>query len=195
MWVFMTKGVVVKSVTEMNATHHAQRAWQSKMTRSFGNYRLRAEQLPALAIGLNHGYLGSASDHEMVMSLMQAREAENVAALLDYYKHCRSVQRDLTSSSEPDLDYLDLFGDSRRAKMYIKETIDGMEISYTLACAAECLRLHPSLMDDSWNCNNASRDACATWEIAETDVARFKEMLDADGVDLRCIYLATAHQE
>ncbi|NCZ53379.1 MAG: hypothetical protein EBY81_05740, partial [Verrucomicrobia bacterium] len=134
MWVFMTKGVVVKSATEMNATHNAQRAWQSKMIRSFADYRLRPDQLAALAICLNHGYLGSASDHEMVLALMQAREAENAAALSEYYKHCRSVQRDLTSSSEHDLDYLDLFGDSRRSKMYVKETIEGVEISYTVAC-------------------------------------------------------------
>jgi hypothetical protein len=186
MWVFLTKGVVVKSITEMNATHMAQRAWQSRMTSSFGDYRLRAEQLPALALGLNHGYIGSASDHEMVLSLMQAREAENVAVLSDYYKHCRSVQRDLTSSSEQDLDYLDLFGDSRRGKMYVKETIEGVEISYTMACAADCLRLHPGLMASSWNCANAARDACAIWETAETDVSRFQEMLDADGTDLKC---------
>ena len=185
MWVFMTKGVVVKSVTEMNAAHHAQRAWQSKMTTNFGDYRLRAEQLPALAIGLNHGYIGSASDHEMILSLMQAREAENVATLSEYYKHCRSVQRDLTSSSEQDLDYLDLFGDSRRAKMYVKETIEGVEISYTMACAADCLRLHPSLMVSLWDCTHASRDACAIWETTETDVKRFQEMLGADGTDLR----------
>lgn len=185
MWVFMMKSVVVKSVTEMNATHNAQRAWQSKMTTSFGDYRLRAEQLPTLAIGLNHGYIGSASDHEMVLSLMRAREAENVATLSDYYKHCRSVQRDLISSSEQDLDYLDLFGDSRRAKLYVKETIEGVEISYTMACAADCLRLHPSLMVTSWDCTHAPRDACAIWDATETDVVRFQEMLDADGAELR----------
>lgn len=185
MLVFMTKGVVVKSNTEMNATHNAQRAWQSKMTRSFVDYRLRPDQLAALAIGLNHGYIGSASDHEMVLALMQAREAENVAALFEYYKHCRSIQRDLTSSSEQDLDYLDLFGDSRRAKMYVKETIEGVEISYTLACATDCLRLHLSLMDTPWVCTNASRDACATWGAAEPDVARFQEMLGTDCADLR----------
>ena len=40
-------------------------------------------------------------------------------------------------------------------------------------------------MDSSWDCTNASRDACATWDAAEPDVARFQEMLDADGTDLR----------
>lgn len=173
MWVFMTKGVVVKSVSEMNAAHHAQRAWQSKMIASFGDYRLRAEQLPALALGLNHGYVGSASDHEMILSLMQAHEAENIATLSDYYKHCRSVQRDLTSSSEQDLDYLDLFGDKLRGKIF--------EDGRTMACISDCLRLHPTLMDATWNAAHASRDSDHLFKSASDDIDRFNAMLDSDG--------------
>ena len=91
------------------------------------------------------------------------------------YSHCRSIQRDLSSSSEQDVDYLDLFGDSKRSKMYVE---------YTLACAADCLRLHPDLMEPSWNSAHASRDAKAIWELAQADVHRFNEMIDVDGASL-----------
>ena len=181
--VFMTKGIVVKNATEMNATHQAQRGWQAKMAAQFDDWALRADQLPSLAVALNHGYVRSDAEQAMVVSLMEAYGAD-VATLSEYYNHCRSVQRDISFTSEQELDYLDLFGDKKRAKQYVVETLDGVEIRYTLACASDCLRLHPGLMDSRWNSANASRDAVSLWTDAESDVTRFNDMLNSDGMGL-----------
>jgi hypothetical protein len=181
--VFMTKGIVVKTVSEMNATHQAQRQWQSRMAALFEDWTLRADQIHGLAVASNHGYTRSDADQAMVVSLMEAYGAD-VTLLSEYYNHCRSVQRDISFTSEHDLDYLDLFGDRKRTKQYVQETLDGVEIRYTLACAADCLRLHPGLMDREWNSANASRDSASLWTGAESDVTRFNDMLNSDGMSL-----------
>jgi hypothetical protein len=71
--------------------------------------------------------------------------------------------RDISFTSEHDLDSLDLFGDRKRTKQYVQETLDGVEIRYTLDCASYFLRLHPGLMDSTWNSSNSSRDAASLW--------------------------------
>ena len=116
---------------------------------------------------------------------MKAYQVDNEASLSKYYKHCRRFQRDLSSSSEQDLDYIDLFCDIRRTKRYITELVDGVEISDTLASAVDCLRLHPGLMQASWNFTHAARDVCVVWKRAEAYVARWNDKVDSDGVGLK----------
>ena len=162
--VFMTKGVIVTSATEMNVTYHAQRVWRSRMSGVFGDGPVRAEQIPSLAM---------------------AYQVDNDASLSKYYKHCSRYQRDLSSSSDQDLDYFDLFCDIRRTKRYITEIIDGVEISYTMASAVGCLLLHPGLMEASWDPTHVARDVCVVWKRAEAAVVRYNDKVDSDGVGLK----------
>ena len=84
--------------------------------------------------------------------------------------------------SAEDLDFLDLFGDGRRSKIFIELTEDETSIGMTFASASDCLRLHPTLMGPGWDFSHASRDAQQIWDSAASDVTRFLQLLNIDGL-------------
>jgi hypothetical protein len=170
--VYLLKEIVVRNGTELNR-NHGQRDWRAKFGTSFDGSDVPPDRLFEVVKGANHGYKGSPTAHDMVMQLATAVGAD-AGAMKQYYNHCRAVQRDLSHLGEEDLDYLDLFGDSKREKLYLEGT-------RTVACVADCLRLHPKLMEVTWNPHNASRDTEMLFESAAADIVRFNEMLDADG--------------
>jgi hypothetical protein len=178
LYVFLTKGIVVCNGRELNR-NHGRRDWRNKASAVFGEGPILPERVAELVVELNHGYNGRLRDQELIVDLLKSLrvETETVEA---YYNHCRSVQRDLSALSETDLDYLDLFCDSRRSKLYCTEILGEVTFFFTMACAADCLRLHPELMDRTWNVVNAARDSVSIWEACHRDVELFAEMLRRD---------------
>jgi hypothetical protein len=177
--VFMKKGVVPKTATEMNQTHHVQREWRTLQER-FGPGPINLDRAFELAVELNHGYHGTPDSHQRVVDLVHVYGAD-ANPLRAYYDHCRSIQRDVSGMAEEDLDYQDLFCDAGRSKLFIQKEEEGVCLQYTLANAADCIRRHPRLMPTTWNANQAARDAMRIWEQAESDVAQFLTMLQNDG--------------
>ena len=173
--VFMTRGLLVKIGAEL-------RDWRKKMRDGFGPGPMAPSRVYEMAVTLHHGYVGSAADQDKMLELLSAL-SEPTAALELYYRHCRSVHVDVACRQEEDLDYLDLFCDARREKLFLLAD-EGTPFSYTVACTADCLRAHPGLMPAGWMCTNAARDALQIWEGCATDVTLFKEMLAADGAVL-----------
>jgi len=183
--VYLLKGVVVTNGTELNR-NHGQRDWRAKFEAVFPDGVVPLDRVFDMVKITNHGYKGSLTSHDMVVQLTAALGAD-VTPMQQYYSHCRAVQRDLGQLVEEDLDYLDLFGDARRDKIFME---DGGVIR-TMACVADCLRLHPKLMEVTWNASQAARDSERLFAEAADDVARFNLMLDADGRCLKGIQVAT----
>jgi hypothetical protein len=176
--VFLLKGVAVGTGTELNR-NNGQRDWRAKFAAAFPDGTVPPDRVLDVVKGVNHGYKGSPGAHDMVVQLMAALGAD-VTTMQQYYSHCRAVQRDLGQLVEEDLDYLDLFGDGRRDKIYVEEG----GVGRTMACVADCLRLHPKLMEVTWNASQAARDSERLFVEAGEDIARFNHMLDADS---RCL--------
>lgn len=173
--VYLTKGILVKNMTELNR-QHGQRDWRANFENVFVGGLVPYDRMVELVKAVNHGYAAASTSQDMVVQLAEALGADHTA-LKQYYKHCASVQRDLSAQFEDDLDYLDLFGDKSRGKIF-KE-------GRTLACISDCLRLHPTLMETTWNAANASRDSDHLFKSAADDIDRFNAMLNSDGRVLR----------
>ena len=178
--VYLTKDILVRNGTELNR-HHGQRDWRAKFAEIFPDGRVPPGRILEVAKAVNHGYRGERTAHDMVVQLAAAFGVAT-EELEQYYKHCRAVQRDLSHLAEEELDYLDLFGDHRREKICTQAGT----ATCTMACVADCLRLHPLLMEASWNTSHASRDAETLFGAAAPDVVRFNEMLDSDRRRLIC---------
>jgi hypothetical protein len=146
--VYLHKEIVVRNGTELNR-NNGQRDWRAKFGASFDGAEVPPDRLFEVIKAANHGYKGSMAAHDMVLQLATAVGGD-VEEMRQYYSHCRAVQRDLSHLGEEDLDYLDLFGDSKREKLYVEGGS-----SRTVACVADCLRLHPKLMEASWNPQHA----------------------------------------
>jgi hypothetical protein len=173
--VYLTKHVLVHNGTELHR-QHGQRDWRAKFGEVFVGGSVPYNRMVELVMAVNHGYAATSTSQEMVVQLAQALGADHTP-LEKYYKHCASVQRDLSAQFEDDLDYLDLFGDKARGKIF--------EEGRTMACISDCLRLHPSLMEATWNAVHASRDSDQLFRSAADDIDRFNAMLDSDGRVLR----------
>jgi len=173
--VYLTKGILVNNGTELNR-QNGQRDWRSKFEEVFIGGSVPYNRMVELVKAVNHGYAATSTSQDMVVQLGKALGADHTE-LEKYYKHCASVQRDLSAQFEDDLDYLDLFGDKSRGKIF--------EEGRTMACISDCLRLHPTLMESTWNVANASRDSDQLFKSAADDIDRFNAMLDLDGRVLR----------
>jgi len=173
--VYLTKGILVKNGTELNR-HNGQRDWRSKFEEVFVGGSVPYDRMVELVKAVNHGYAATSTSQDMVLQLAKALGADHTP-LEKYYKHCASVQRDLSAQFEDDLDYLDLFGDKSRGKIF--------EEGRTMACISDCLRLHPTLMEATWNATHGSRDSEQLFKSAADDIDRFNVMLDSDRRVLR----------
>ena len=173
--VYLTKHVLVTNGTELHR-QHGQRDWRSKFEEAFVGGSVPYDRMVELVKAVNHGYAATSTSQDMVVQLAKALGADHTT-LEKYYKHCSSVQRDLSAQYEDDLDYLDLFGDKSRGKIF--------EEGRTMACISDCLRLHPTLMETTWNAAHASRDSEQLFKSAANDIDRFNVMLDSDGRVLR----------
>lgn len=184
--VFMTKGILVQSGSELNRLN-GQRDWRDKAQEVFGAGPIEPAKITELALALNHGYTGRIADQDKVLDLVKSFEAVDGASLEKYYRHCRSIHIDVSHLAEAALDYMDLFGDSRREKIYVAQVGEeegAASFSYTMAAASDCLRAHPALMPDSWNVAHAARDAGQIWAGCGDEVRLFEEMLATDGAAL-----------
>jgi len=173
--VYLTKHVLVTNGTELNR-QHGQRDWRAKFEEVFVGGSVPYDRMVELVKAVNHGYAATSTSQDMVLQLAKALGADPTP-LEKYYKHCASIQRDLSAQFEDDLDYLDLFGDKSRGKIF--------EEGRTMACISDCLRLHPTLMESTWNATHASRDSDQLFKSAADDIDRFNVMLDSDGRGLR----------
>ena len=173
--VYLTKHVLVNNGTELHR-QHGQRDWRATFEEAFVGGSVPYDRMVELVKAVNHGYAATSTSQDMVVQLAKALGADHTT-LEKYYKHCSSVQRDLSAQYEDDLDYLDLFGDKSRGKIF--------EEGRTMACISDCLRLHPTLMETTWNVTNASRDSDMLFKSATGDIDRFNVMLDSDGRGLR----------
>lgn len=179
--VYLTKHVLVNNGTELHR-QHGQRDWRASFEQVFIGGAVPYDRMVELVKAVNHGYAATSTAQDMVVQLARALGADH-APLEKYYKHCASVQRDLNAQFEDDLDYLDLFGDKARGKIF--------EEGRTMACISDCLRLHPTLMEATWNVAHASRDSEQLFTRAAGDIDRFNVMLNSDGrvlglYSLRC---------
>jgi len=166
---------LVMNGTELHR-QNGQRDWRAKFEEDFVGGSVPYHRMVELVKAVNHGYAATTTSQDMVVQLVKALGADHTP-LEKYYKHCASVQRDLSAQFEDDLDYLDLFGDKSRGKIF--------EEGRTLACISDCLRLHPALMEATWNVTHASRDSEQLFTHAADDMDRFNAMLNSDGRDLR----------
>ena len=173
--VYLTKHVLVNNGTELHR-QHGQRDWRATFEEVFVGGSVPYDRMVELVKAVNHGYAASTASQDMVVQLAKALGADHIP-LEKYYKHCASVQRDLSAQFEDDLDYLDLFGDKLRGKIF--------EEGRTMACISDCLRLHPTLMETTWNVTHASRDSEQLFTRAADDMDRFNAMLNSDGRVLR----------
>jgi len=170
--VFLTKGKVPMTKADITG-NNGQRDWDSKFPEL--EKTVAPEQVEGVVRKLQHGYRGDAADQAAVVKLFEKMQIP-AEQLVTYYEHCRSMQRDLGMLAEEDVDYQDLFCDKRRAKIFSEE----FGFPCTFAAVADVLRLHPALMEATWNAANAQRDADRLWRDAAGDVKRFTEMLQAD---------------
>ena len=173
--VYLTKHVLVNNGTELNR-QHGQRDWRAKFEAVFVGGLVPYDRMIELVKAVNHGYAATSTSQDMVVQLAKALGADHTL-LETYYRHCASVQRDLSAQFEDDLDYLDLFGDKQRGKIF--------EEGRTMACISDCLRIHPTLMETTWDATHASRDSDQLFKSAAEDIDRFNVMLDTDGRKLR----------
>jgi len=168
--VYLTKNVMVNNGTELHR-QNGQRDWRVKFGEIFAGGVVPYDRLVDLAKAVNHGYTANVASQDMVVQLVKALRVDHTP-LEKYYKHCGAVQKDLSNMCEDDLDYLDLFGDKQRGKIF--------ENGRTMACISDCLRLHPTLMETTWNAVHASRDADKIFENTAEDFVCFNKILDGD---------------
>jgi hypothetical protein len=170
--VFLTKSKVPMTLADIKR-NHGQRDWDAKFPELERN--IAPDQVEGVVRKLQHGYRGEKEVHDAVVRLLDSLQLPS-HNLVSYYEHCRSMQRDLGVLAEEDLDYQDLFCDKRREKIFSEE----FGFPCTFAAVSDLLRLHPSLMEESWYPTNAPRDADSLWREAAADVERFEEMLRTD---------------
>ena len=172
LFVFLTKSKLPMTLAEIKR-NNGPRDWDAKFPELERN--IAPDQVEDVVRKIHHGYRGEKEVHDAVVRLLDSLQIPS-HNLVSYYEHCRSMQRDLGVLAEEDLDYQDLFCDKRREKIFSEE----FGFPCTFAAVSDLLRLHPSLMEESWSHTHAPRDADSLWRESTADVDRFAEMLRTD---------------